>query len=300
MTNSWADTLSELFKEPFVVFDVETTGLDPYFDEIVSFSAVLYDPSTGSISSKMDTLIAPRFPEKLLMKQGAKSAYDINGIHPNDLVGKPSFENVFEEIAKFLEDRVWVCWNIDFDSEFIDASCEQRGYEYIQAEGAVCAMRLVTGGQRAKLTTIAESADISIEGAHNSLNDVIMTLEVLKLAHAGVIRPITTAERQKAKAERQKAKAKKRAERKRNVTIESASLKGLNFVVTGTMSVSREEIELLILSHSGQVAKNVSGKTNYLVVGEKPGSKINRAIERGVRIINEEQLRAMINSPGGD
>lgn len=293
MTNSWSDTLSELFKEPFVVFDVETTGLDPYFDEIVSFSAALYDPATESISSKMDTLIAPRFPEKLLMKQGAKSAYEINGIHPNDLVGKPSFENVFEEIANLLKDRVWVCWNIDFDSGFIDASCEQRGYECIQAEGTVCAMRLVTRGQRARLTTIAESAGISIEGAHNSLNDVIMTLEVLKLAHAGVIKPITT-------AERQKAKAKKRAERKRNVTIVSTSFKALNFVVTGTMSVSREEIELFVLSHSGRVAKNVSGKTNYLVVGEKPGSKINRAIEKGVRIINEEQLRAMINRPGGD
>ncbi len=291
MTDSRENALSRLFSEPFVVFDVETTGLEPYFDEIVSFSALLYDPSAQSVSGNIDTLIAPRFPEKLLVKEGKFSAYDINGIHPNDLVGKPSFEDVVDEIDKFLADQVWVGWNVNFDVEFLDASCAQRGYEEIPYLDVICAMRLVTG-RRAKLTAIAQSAGISIEGAHNSLTDVKMTLEILKLAHAGVINPILASSKST-----KKELARKKAERKRNVTIVSTSLNGLKFVITGSMSVSREEIEFLVMSHSGQITKSVSGKTNYLVVGDRPGSKINRAIEKGVRIINEEQLHSLINNP---
>lgn len=291
MTDSGDNQLDYLFSEPFAVFDVETTGLEPFLDEIVSFSAVLYDPSSQSITNEMDTLIAPRNPEKLLDKQGGLSAYDINGIHPNDLAGQPSFENVIDKIDEFLADQVWVGWNVAFDVNFLDASCEQYGFDEIPYTDVVCAMRLVTG-RRAKLTTIAETAGISIKGAHNSLNDVRMTLEVLKLARAGVIDPVSTSCK-----ELRKAKAKEQAEQKQNVTIVSTCLAGLKFAITGTMSVSRYEIELLVLSHSGQVSKSVSGKTNYLVVGEKPGSKINRAIEKGVRVINEQQFRSMIDSP---
>ncbi len=71
---------------------------------------------------------------------------------------------------------------------------------------------------------------------------------------------------------------------------------GLTFVITGTMSVPREQIEQLITSHGGKVSGSVSKKTNYVVVGESPGSKYDKALTLGVPILSEADLRKMASS----
>ncbi|WKZ51910.1 MAG: NAD-dependent DNA ligase LigA [Anaerolineales bacterium] len=69
---------------------------------------------------------------------------------------------------------------------------------------------------------------------------------------------------------------------------------GLTFVITGTLPAwSREEAKAFIESHGGKVADSVSKKTSYLVLGESPGSKFEKAKGLGVKIIGEEELRTM-------
>lgn len=71
-----------------------------------------------------------------------------------------------------------------------------------------------------------------------------------------------------------------------------SSLQGLTFVVTGTLpTLSREGVKELIELHGGKVTDSVSKKTSYLVLGENPGSKHDKALSLGVAIINEEELR---------
>jgi DNA ligase (NAD+) len=75
-------------------------------------------------------------------------------------------------------------------------------------------------------------------------------------------------------------------------------LDGLTFVVTGTLAgFTREGIKEYIQVHGGKVSDSVSRKTDYLVVGENPGSKLDKARELGVRIIDEAHLRELV---GGD
>lgn len=72
-------------------------------------------------------------------------------------------------------------------------------------------------------------------------------------------------------------------------------LTGLTFVVTGTLKrFSREEVKEYIQSHGGKVSESVSRNTSYLVVGENPGSKLERARALGVPILTEEELIAMV------
>jgi DNA ligase (NAD+) len=72
-------------------------------------------------------------------------------------------------------------------------------------------------------------------------------------------------------------------------------LKGLTFVLTGTLpSLSREEAKRLIESAGGKVSGSVSKKTNYVVAGEDAGSKLPKARELGVQILNEAQLMELI------
>ncbi|MCK6539014.1 MAG: NAD-dependent DNA ligase LigA [Anaerolineales bacterium] len=69
---------------------------------------------------------------------------------------------------------------------------------------------------------------------------------------------------------------------------------GLTFVITGTLPTwSREEAKAFIESHGGKVTDSVSKKTGYLVLGENPGSKFEKAKALGVKIIGEEELRKL-------
>lgn len=65
------------------------------------------------------------------------------------------------------------------------------------------------------------------------------------------------------------------------------------FVITGTLSESRDYYKEKIESFGGKVSDSVSKKTNYLVLGENPGSKYDKALTLGVKIIKEEELIEM-------
>jgi DNA ligase (NAD+) len=72
-------------------------------------------------------------------------------------------------------------------------------------------------------------------------------------------------------------------------------LTGKTFVVTGTLPhYSREEIEGLIKQFGGKATGSVSKKTSYVVAGEKAGSKLEKARELGVPVLNEEDFKKLI------
>jgi DNA ligase (NAD+) len=73
------------------------------------------------------------------------------------------------------------------------------------------------------------------------------------------------------------------------------ALKGMTFVLTGTLpNLTREEAKARIEAAGGKVTGSVSKKTNYVVAGKDPGSKLDRARELGVEVIDEESLLGMI------
>lgn len=75
------------------------------------------------------------------------------------------------------------------------------------------------------------------------------------------------------------------------------TLAGLTFVITGTLpTLSRDEATALIETHGGKVTGSVSKKTNYLLAGEAAGSKLDKARELGVKIIDEPALHRLVTS----
>ena len=74
------------------------------------------------------------------------------------------------------------------------------------------------------------------------------------------------------------------------------TLAGLTFVITGTLpTLTREEAKALIEQHGGKVTGAVSKNTSYLLAGEKAGSKLAKAGQLGVPILDEAALRAMLS-----
>ena len=73
---------------------------------------------------------------------------------------------------------------------------------------------------------------------------------------------------------------------------------GLTLVITGTLSRPRNELKQWITSRGGKVTGSVSTKTNYLVAGENAGSKLTRAQELGIPILNEDDLLRLTETSG--
>jgi len=72
-------------------------------------------------------------------------------------------------------------------------------------------------------------------------------------------------------------------------------LTGRTFVLTGTLeTITREEAKEKIRLLGGEISETVSKKTNYIIVGKKPGSKYERAKELGVKTINEKEFLHLI------
>ena len=73
-------------------------------------------------------------------------------------------------------------------------------------------------------------------------------------------------------------------------------LDGLVFVITGTLpTFSRDEIKSIIQKNGGKVTRSISSNTSYLLMGENPGSKLEKAISLSVPQITEEALLNLIN-----
>ena len=77
-------------------------------------------------------------------------------------------------------------------------------------------------------------------------------------------------------------------------TQASDKFSGLTFVITGTLpTFSRDDAKEFIESHGGKVTDSVSKKTSYLVLGEAPGSKFEKAKSLGVKIVGEDELKKL-------
>lgn len=78
--------------------------------------------------------------------------------------------------------------------------------------------------------------------------------------------------------------------------VRSELLLGKTFLLTGTLeNHSRKEMEALIMSHGGRIVSGVSPALDYLVVGDKPGSKLDKAKKiPTIRVLGEDELLALL------
>lgn len=159
---------------PYVVVDLETTGLSPGLDRIVEVSVIRADPGE-SPHLVLDTLVNPVRP---------MAGTDIHGITDDHVRDAPRFEAVAPELLAILSGAVLVSYNIYFDLRFLKFELQRAGFDF--AVPHLCAMYmrpLLSLGKRCTLAAACEAMQVELVRGHWAAADAIATAELLQVYH---------------------------------------------------------------------------------------------------------------------
>ena len=166
-------TLINKYTPNYVIFDLETTGISPNYDEVIEISALKV--KGGEVVDEFNTLVNP----------GRKipfGATKVNGITNAMVAEAPAFSHVLAEFLDFAEGLVLVGHNIArFDMKFIWRDAEQYFGEIPKnnyVDTLQVARKHLPKMEHHRLVDLAEHYGISSEGAHRALNDCYMNQKV--------------------------------------------------------------------------------------------------------------------------
>ena len=176
-----------LFDDPpedeYVVFDTETTGLNPKTDDILSIGAVKIKQNIILLKDRFYTLVKP---EREINEETIK----IHGLRKKDLENGIPVEKAIKEFLKFIGSRPLVGYYIDFDVAMINKYTKKiigipLPNEKIEVSGMYYDYKIGTipqGFVDLRFDSILKDLNIPSFGKHDALNDAIMTgLIFLKL-----------------------------------------------------------------------------------------------------------------------
>ena len=136
-------------------------------------------------------------------------------------------------------------------------------------------MDAVAAASEEELLAVPDVGDVIARSVHAFFEDDANRLEISRLRNAGLQMSLDVATTVSAPL--------------------SDALAGKTIVVSGNFSISRDALKEMIVAHGGKNAGSVSGKTSFLLAGEKPGpEKIKRCAELGIPVLDEAAFRALL------
>ena len=184
----------ERIRSPFVVIDLETTGLRSGKDRIVEVGVVKLDPQKLREIDRFDTLVKPDDLSDLDIASDSIGATGIHGITPKMLEQAPKFQEIALRLASFLQDSVYVVHNAHFDLRFLQAEFERCRYAMLPGVG--CDTYVETG---MSLSDACYQHGIDNPAPHRAICDAETTATLLRhIARRRLRRfkPITFLQRQ--------------------------------------------------------------------------------------------------------
>lgn len=175
--------LFEEIEDEYVVFDTETTGLNPKEDEILSIGAVKIKGNKILTSQTFEVYI------KNTLEISSKSI-EIHGIRPCDLEDARSAHEAVKDFLHFIEGRTLVGYYLEFDINMINKyitpmlgiTLPNRAIEVSELYYDAQISTIPQGNIDLRFDTILKKYNIPNMGLHNAVNDAVMTAMIfLKL-----------------------------------------------------------------------------------------------------------------------
>ena len=170
------DDDEKIFKNPanvkygssFVVFDLETTGFSPRYDEITEIGAVKIEH--GRIVDRFSTFVNPLrpIPPKIV---------ELTNITDDMVADAPTIDEALPLFEDFIGDGILVAHNASFDSRFVEYRRKDKG-NYPTIDTLLLAQCLDLHIKNYKLGTLAKRFGINLQGAHRAVNDAEATAEL--------------------------------------------------------------------------------------------------------------------------
>ena len=163
---------NETIDSSFVVFDIETTGLDKTKNNIIEIGAVKVE--NGKITDKWSTFVNPcqPIPEKITELT--------HGINDNTVKDAPKIGEIIGDFLEFCRGSVLVAHNAEFDTGFIEKAARENGYDYdfCALDTLMLARCIYPNLHNHKLDTLTKHLGVILENHHRAVDDAKATADI--------------------------------------------------------------------------------------------------------------------------
>lgn len=160
----------------YVVFDLETTGLSPFKDEIIEIGAVRVDKD-GKIVGTFTTLVKPSQPVSEFIQ-------NLTGISNKMLSDAPSIYTVLPRFADFVGDSILVGHNVTFDIAFVQQKAKiykETKFLNPYVDTLSLTRKVYPNLKSYKLQDLIKEFNLKTYAAHRALADVVATQQLFEL-----------------------------------------------------------------------------------------------------------------------
>ncbi len=164
------DAKDETLSSPFVVFDIETTGLDSKKDAITEIGAVKVE--NGVVTDRWSTFVNPCRPIP-------QNIVDLTGITDNMVKDAPKIGEILGDFFEFCKGCVLVAHNAAFDTGFIKENAKKYGFDYnfCSLDTLILARCMYPDLPNFKLDTLTKHLKVILENHHRAVNDAKATAD---------------------------------------------------------------------------------------------------------------------------
>lgn len=271
----------------YVVFDIETTGLDPEFDEIIEIGAVKI--KDGIKIDTFNSLIKPEYEIDEFITE-------LTGITNEMVENAPSIDEVLPKFMDFIKDYIIIGHNVNFDINFIYDNLEELNIPPITndfVDTLRISRRLIPELKHHKLSDLANYFNIDTNGSHRALKDVEITSEVLNNLNKMIIEKYENIDNFKDACKPKSHSGIRASDITTNNTEfdEENMLYDKYVVITGTLGkMLRKDAMQIIADLGGHCQDGVNKDTNYLILGNNDYNPILRG-KKSSKLLKAENLK---------
>jgi DNA polymerase-3 subunit epsilon len=232
----------------------------------------------------------------------------VHGIRPEDTISSPEFFELWDEIKPYLDNKIIVCHNCDFDSSVLNKAIEYYNLHHCSIIEFICTQMLFLDRGLEDVTT---ALNIELCNHHDALCDARACAEIY-LSFLNGTNPYTLSyPPQKSKKEKLNDYYRKKI-LSAEVKVQDLSIvenKNTPFydkkvVISGVFErfPEREDLAMLLKKYGANINCSISSKTNLFITGKGVGhskmAKASNLIESGIdiQIINEQELYEILDS----
>jgi len=223
----------------------------------------------------------------------------IHGITTDDLEGRPSFKDIADDLLAFIKGAEIIAHNAPFDVKFLDAEFDRAGYgkdiigNHCTVFDTLAAERQRHPDHKASLKVLMRRyLNRKREDCHRAMDDADILADIYLAMTAN--KEVALDDRDllaKAKSGYARPAAKPTIPTtEADIALVEDMFAAKTVVITGAFKRSRAQIKSILQDAGAKVTSSVSKNTDILIVGDKPGSKLQKAQTLGVQVMDEDKI----------